>query len=609
MYRVPLDNPKSKTESLSNTLDWSSRTNSLLSTLSSTIRKALGTRVKACAIIQPAPILRSISQSTPSSPSFIEIGLVLDQTEAPRLVDYGPPADDPAGSEVFRAFWGPKSELRRFKDGRILESVVWDVSHPDERPHIPGRVVRHILQLHFRIKLEDVQRTVYDEVVRLPSSVVKSYSSVAENLMTFRPALSAFDALVKQIKASEELPLALVTASPISPGLRGTSVFYPWPVDLARYRALPDSIKYISPMEAVLQLEKSARWPDDLAAIQKVKLAFFVGIADALRAQDTNIRAAVALDSDATETDIHDNCSLEVLTPAGFAFRLRIYHDREKTLLDGIISDSKATPGAIAAAKDALRIHETRFVHAPRHHAAVAALTHRYPAYGPAIRLTVRWLGAHLLLPHVPHPLVELLVAREFLRPGLPPTSAPTAFARVVQTLKEWRWREEPLAVPLFSALDEQGGKGSSKLAKDAEDACRALRREDPTLSRGAWVVATEEDVHGLRWGGPKPVVAARVQQIAKATLEHIISRELVEKVRILWSYCSWSDYMHICRRYLCTLSPITTLLFAWILLCSLDMVRILQPIRGCGLPREGLRMTEGRTLRRWSGLILPPNI
>lgn len=532
MSRVPLGDAKSRTESLNDTLEWSSRANSLLSTLSSTIRKALGNRVKACAIIQPAPILRSTSQPTPSSPLFVEFGLILDQTEAPRLVDYGPPADDPAESEVFRTFWGSKSELRRFKDGRILESVVWDVSHPDERQHIPGRVVRHILQLHFGIRLEDVQRTVYDEVLRLPSSVVKSYSSVAENLMTFRPAVTAFDALVKQIKASDDLPLALVTASPISPALRGTTVFYPWPVDLARHGTLPDSLKYIPPIEAVLQLEKSARWPDDLAAIQKVKLAFFVGIADALRAQDAKIRTSVALDSDAAETDIHDNCSLEVLTPAGFAFRLRIYHDREKTLLDAIISDSKATPGAIAAAKDALRIHEMRFLQAPRHHAAVAALTHRHPAYAPAVRLTVRWLGAHLLLPHVSHALVELLVAREFLRPGLPPASAPTAFVRVVRTLKEWRWREEPLAVPLFSALDEQGGKRSGKLAKEAEEACRALRREDPTLSRGAWVVATEEDVHGLRWGSPKSVVAARVQQIAKATLEYILSQELVEKVR-----------------------------------------------------------------------------
>jgi U3 small nucleolar RNA-associated protein 22 len=545
-YRVPLEDAKSQTESLGSTLEWSSRTNSLLSALSSTVRKALGTRVKACVVIQPASTPRPTSQSTPSPSPYIELGLILDPVEATRLVDFGPPADDPAGSEVFRAFWGSKSELRRFKDGRILESVVWEVSHPDERAHIPGRVIRHILQLHFGIKIEEVRQTVYDKVVRLPSSVVKMYSSVVENMMTFRPALTAFDALVKQIKASEDLPLALVTASPISPSLRGTSAFYPWPIDLGRYNTLPDSVKYIPPMEAVLQLERSARWPDDLAAIQKIKLAFFVGIADALRAQDNNIRTAVALDSDSTETDIHDNCSLEVLTPSGFAFRLRIYHDREKTLLNGIISDSKAAPGAVVAAKDALRIHDMRFIHAPRHHAAVAALTHRFPSYAPTVRLTLRWLGAHLLLPHIPHALVELIVAREFLKPGTPPASAPTAFTRVMQTLKEWRWREEPLVVQLFSSLDEpgQGGKDGKTLAKKAEEACRALRREDPTMSRGAWVVVTEEDTGGLRWSGsagPRAVVATRVQQIAKASLEYVLGQDVVEKVR-------WANIIVSCK-------------------------------------------------------------
>ncbi|KAG8728310.1 hypothetical protein FRC11_011383 [Ceratobasidium sp. 423] len=179
-------------------------------------------------------------------------------------------------------------------------------------------------------------------------------------------------------------------------------------MDLARYSALPDSIKYIPPMEAILQLEKSARWPDDFSAIQKIKLAFFVGIADALRVQDEKIRTAVAPDSDATKTDIHDNCSLEVLTPSGFAFRLWIYHDREKRLLDRIISDSNAAPGMVATAKDAFRIHETRFLHLPRHHAAVAALSHCYPSYAPTVRSVVRWLEAHMLLAHISHPLVEL---------------------------------------------------------------------------------------------------------------------------------------------------------------------------------------------------------
>ncbi len=76
------------------------------------------------------------------------VGLILNPETAQRLVDLGPPADDTAKvccftrnittschsraacvscvvlqAAEFRQFWGPKSEMRRFKDGKINESV------------------------------------------------------------------------------------------------------------------------------------------------------------------------------------------------------------------------------------------------------------------------------------------------------------------------------------------------------------------------------------------------------------------------------------------------------------------------------------------------------
>ena len=38
-----------------------------------------------------------------------------------------------AASKKFRQFWGEKSELRRFRDGAIVEAVVWD-----EAPMVGG---------------------------------------------------------------------------------------------------------------------------------------------------------------------------------------------------------------------------------------------------------------------------------------------------------------------------------------------------------------------------------------------------------------------------------------------------------------------------------------
>ena len=49
-------------------------------------------------------------------------------------------------AEDFRAFWGKKSELRRFQDSSILEAVVWPAKTAAERRTIPARVSSHVLQ-------------------------------------------------------------------------------------------------------------------------------------------------------------------------------------------------------------------------------------------------------------------------------------------------------------------------------------------------------------------------------------------------------------------------------------------------------------------------------
>jgi U3 small nucleolar RNA-associated protein 22 len=58
--------------------------------------------------------------------AYVDIGLIMDRANAARMVEHGPAADDLVAVKSFRQFWGSKSETRRFKDGRILESVVWE---------------------------------------------------------------------------------------------------------------------------------------------------------------------------------------------------------------------------------------------------------------------------------------------------------------------------------------------------------------------------------------------------------------------------------------------------------------------------------------------------
>jgi len=70
------------------------------------------------------------------------------------------------------------------------------------------------------------------------------------------------------------------------------------------------------------------------------------------------------------------------------------------------------------------------------------------PAYEPSVRLAKRWVGAHLLSPHLRDEAVELLVAALFTSPGLPaPASRTSGLLRFLQLLAEHPWRVQPLIV------------------------------------------------------------------------------------------------------------------------------------------------------------------
>ena len=93
---------------------------------------------------QPATKKRKASEADVADGSVDEehfkiwVGIILDPDNASRLVDLGPSSDDDALAKDFRAFWGDRAELRRFKDGRICESIVWDAIPIHERHHIPA---------------------------------------------------------------------------------------------------------------------------------------------------------------------------------------------------------------------------------------------------------------------------------------------------------------------------------------------------------------------------------------------------------------------------------------------------------------------------------------
>lgn len=548
LLSVDLSSAKLPKPSPHATLDCGSAYNSLLATLSTTLRTGLGNRAKAIAILHPSSSPRPLSQAQPANTPIIYIGLILDTEHAFRLVDHGPAADntDSELAKRFRVLWGDKAELRRFKDGSITESVVWDVKNADERAHIPFYIARYLLGRHCGVPPEDVRdwQSEFDGLLRLPESITTLYQAAGAPA-GFKAAMTAFDGLVKSIKAlDDQLPLAVLNVSPVSESLRYTNVFSPVALPSSLSSVLPSCARYLPVMDIIIEFEKSGRWPDDLRAIQKIKLAFFETLGSALMNAIDGLKANVVLGDAATTSDIEDVACLEIVTPDGWAFSARIWHDREATLLDNIIDDKPHLPKHIkkriqkanaahgvgpdpkerALAMHAKEVYTRRFIHAPRHHRAVAALSHKFSAFAGTVRLVKRWLAAHWLLHgHVSEEAVELLVASVFLggvrtakdRESVPGTRE-RGFARVVQFLKDWEW-EKGLSVPLYESQEE---------AQEVEE----TRKVEVTAGSrtGVWVIQTELDPEGHMWTaeGPDAIVARRVRAIAKASWEALQGME-----------------------------------------------------------------------------------
>jgi len=522
---VDLSSSRVKKKSEIHELDAGSSGEFVLSKIASILRQGLGNRTRAVPLLRRSSTARELSQAHPFTPSIIQIGFILDPTNAFLLVDRGPSVEEADKNPEFREFWGnDKTELRRFKDGRILESVVWDVKTVDEKAHIPILIAKHLLWHHFGIEEASVftWQPSFDALIRLPKAINNVYSRLGSSVSKgFREVTSVFDSLLKQIKQLEDLPLSVATISPAHSALRHTSAFTPVAISGSASSALPPWARYTPAMDIIIEFEKSPRWPDDLSAILKMKLAFFEHIARSLMKAVDGLTARVVVDNPSPSASFQDRGRLEILTTEGWAFSASIWHQREATLLDRMVEGEpnrpfapKPSPREKQAAMKAKETYTRQFIAAPSHHRAVSNLCYRYPGFSGTVRLVKRWLASHWLLDvHVSQEAVELICAKKFVGDGSGlsddfdkprnqvdvPVTKERGFAAVVHFLASWEW-QGGLDVPLYG------------------------KTEIPTPqvsvgSPGAWAIRTSEDPSGKMWtsSGPDAVVARRITTFAQA--------------------------------------------------------------------------------------------
>ncbi|CAN1190623.1 Nucleolar protein 6 [Linum perenne] len=349
--------------------------------------------------------------------------------EAYRVVDIGPNAEDKDAALKFRKFWGEKAELRRFKDGRIAESTVWEANQWTKHL-ILKRIVEHVLVRHLSISETNITQIVD----QLDFSLLHG----ASDPISFYPDLcAAFDVLEKRLRLIEDIPLKISHVQSLDPALRATSVFPPEPHPLAIEKGSAKKLSKltsscIQPLEVMIQLEGSANWPKDEVAIEKTKSAFLLKIGESL---ESNWK----MTCNATEDDV-------VIFLKGYAFRLNILHDRALTLVN---SGSGSQRAKLVCSAD------KRIFLQSQHSSIINGVQRLYPAYGPVVRLAKRWVAAHLFSACLTDEAVELLVAHLFVNP-LPfkaPSSRLTGFLRFLRLLAEYDWSFSALVVDINNDL------------------------------------------------------------------------------------------------------------------------------------------------------------
>ncbi|EKG10699.1 Nrap protein [Macrophomina phaseolina MS6] len=490
------------------------------------LKRGVGDRAQLVSLVIPEsqPWAIESAKTAVSEDARILIGFLVDPANALRAVDHGPAAESKKEAAAFRQFWGEKAELRRFKDGSILESLVW--STKGSSASIFEQIIRYVLTRHMGKEVSENATFFGENFSRLLSGSGQAGTDL------FLPFRKAFDTLERDIRNLEGMPLAARHVFAADPQLRYTSVEIP----LANNRQ-----DTVLPANVVIEFEGSARWPDDIKAIQMTKVAFLLKLGELLQETVDGVVTRVGLENEGL--DLMNQAFLDVFYPSGAVFRLRIHHDREQTLLERRLKDKNLDAASREATALALATYKRESTRVPAHTQALQALCTRLPALSPSIRLLKKWFAAHLLSSHFAPELIELMVVRIFLNPypWEPPTSAMAGFSRTLAFLARWDWRSEPLTVDF-------GGNMKPEEVSAIATRYEAWRRIDPAMNRVVIFAATNIDNEGTTWtdhARPAKVVATRMSALARAATQTIRNQGIaVEPVTLFTSQLADYDFI-----------------------------------------------------------------
>ncbi|CAJ0586636.1 unnamed protein product, partial [Mesorhabditis spiculigera] len=440
----------------------------------------------------------------------------------------GPIANEPQ-AQVFRNFWDSKTELRRFGDNSIKETIMWAEEAGDD---VSFKVFSFVLRQHFGVEPENLTN-----ISRLESSLLPNRKG-GEKLKANFAELSGY------LRGLSDLPLKVTTITGTSPYLRGTE-----PNEFAALVAackgiVHEDLKALLPssnivpnltktVEVFIRLEYSHKWGNDVELIRQLIISFYILIAEQLKAQH--------------KLDCHPTPGALYIRLKSTVFRVIIVNEKILAMLRNQIESQHMAGIDTSAQNKRLKRLTTAYRIEPAIKAQLGVLALKHQHFSSACQLFKRWLGRQMLSGRLHEITEELLVAAAFDKhSGKPaPSSAFAGFRRALQVIVEHDWLKKPLIVDLDGQWPEEERMQAMKTFV-------AQRIILPPM-----VICTQEDPSGALWTAetPSALFTHRLMNVAAIALTAIngalrAENDFVTEELFHQSPASFDAWIHLHREF-----------------------------------------------------------
>ncbi|XP_066143685.1 nucleolar protein 6 isoform X2 [Euwallacea fornicatus] len=453
----------------------------------------------------------------PSKVKQVLFGANLERRNAFNFIELGPPLSDTVQAEEFRQFWGHLATNRRFQDGSTNVAVYFKTSTIRGKRGIVKRIIKYLLSEKLNLPLH----LFYDEFeeLLLNKKVVSPYP-LGTNEEASSKIITVADELGQKLR-STEMSLNITGIQGVSEAFRYTQVFPPIAckfkqdyvtgvkgesVVFGEKKKIGMLPRYIEPLELVIQLEHSSKWPNSLQAVHHIKTSIYLEISKMLLNRH-QIASTVTKDY------------LEVFYQ-GLVFRYTLYVAKEVALMKKELSEN----GGTAYVDNQISLaYQKRLNVLPKINAALKGLQIQFPSFGPGTALAKRWLRAHLVdQHHISDVAVELCNAALYLNSSTfaESCSPQISFLRFLKFFSEFQWEQQPLIVNF-----------NEEISKEDLRELRDKFTENRIFLQPLYIV-TPYDQGQSFFTAPNPSreILCRVKQLAKTALELTVSSSFVPR-------------------------------------------------------------------------------